>query len=165
MVGDECPSTCWAVLTGSCSSLATWRAGGYSSSRSVNDCQWQLDVDALIWFPEVIYDFLRFLHSVFVKRGTDKNFFRSNSYMFLDAPFRQEQSKSLVRLDFLLEEQDCTSSRLTHRSPLGCPAAYLQKDEARPPYTCAHSKAVVVCSDSEKLPISRSVASAHVPTS
>src|ERR1700730_877954 len=108
------------------------------------------DVRALIWFPEVIYELLRFLHSVLVKRGTDKKFFRSHSHMFLNASFRQEQSKSSVRLDFLLEEQDCTSSRLTHRSPLGCPAAFPQKDEARPPYNCAHSSAVVVCSDSEK---------------
>jgi hypothetical protein len=90
------------------------------------------DVRALVWFPEVIYQLFRFLHSVLVKSGADKNLFRSHSHMFLDAPFRQEQSKSLVCLDFFLEEQDCTSSRLTHRSPLGCPAACLEKDEAGP---------------------------------
>jgi hypothetical protein len=111
------------------------------------------DVRALVvWFPKVIYQLFRFLHSVLVKSGADKNLFRSHSHMFLDAPFRQEQSKSLVCLDFLLEEQDCTSSRLTHRSPLGCPAACLEKDEARP--RLRSFEAVVVCSDSEKLPIS-----------
>src|ERR1700730_12390877 len=112
------------------------------------------DGRALIWFPEVIYEFLRFLHSVLVKRGADKNFFSSHSHMFLDAPLRQKQSKSLVRLDFLLEEQDCTSSRLTHRSPLGCPAACLQTDEARPPYA----------TQSAALSRFRSLRLAHTPT-
>jgi hypothetical protein len=93
------------------------------------------DGRALTWFSEVIYKSLRFLHSVLVKRGADQNFFRSHSYVFLDALLRQEQSERLVRLDFLLEEQDRTSSRLIHSSPLACLAACLQKDESRLPHT------------------------------
>jgi len=89
------------------------------------------DGRALTSFSEVIYKSLRFLQSVLVKRGADKNFFRSHSYVFVDALLRQEQSERLVRLDFLLEEQDRTSFRLIHSSPLACLAACLQKDESR----------------------------------
>jgi hypothetical protein len=51
------------------------------------------DGRALTWFSEVVYKSLRFLDSVLVKRGADKNFFRSHSYVFLDALLRQEQSE------------------------------------------------------------------------
>lgn len=41
----------------------------------------------LIGFSELMRKLLRFSHSVFVKRGTDKNFLRSYLHMFLDPLF------------------------------------------------------------------------------
>src|SRR6266566_3707933 len=64
----------------------------------------------LIWFSEFIDKFPRFLHSLFVKRGTNKDIFSSHAYVFLDALLRQEQGKRCVRLDFFLEKFHCTPS-------------------------------------------------------
>jgi hypothetical protein len=48
-------------------------------------------VGVLIWFSKFADKFLRFLHSLFVERGTDKDFLLSHAHMFLDALLRQKQ--------------------------------------------------------------------------
>ena len=68
----------------------------------------------LILFSEFIDKFLRFLHSLFVKRGANKDFFLSHSHVFLDALLRQEERQSFVGLDFFLEKLDYASFRLIH---------------------------------------------------
>jgi hypothetical protein len=72
---------------------------------------------ALNGFPEFMDQFLRFLHSFLVKRGTDQNYSASLAKMFGNALLRQEQREGCVGLDFFLEKLNDTAVRLIHGLP------------------------------------------------
>jgi hypothetical protein len=92
-----------------------------------------LENRVLVWFSEFIDKFLRFLHSLFIKRGANKGFFLSHSQMFLDALLRQEYIERSVGLDFFLEKLDYASFRLIHcpppRNPLNAPKKHVKNDD------------------------------------
>src|SRR5271169_4332323 len=82
-------------------------------------------------FSEVIYNFSRFFHSLFIEMGAQDIFPGSRMQEFLDALLRQEQGQRRVGLYFLLQKLNYSLFGLIHIAS-GLPIAVQLEKEKGP---------------------------------